>query len=68
MLTLDILLAFELKTTGRCLNLILGGRLMTPAGCRRQDAAVVFAHWESKCPWIGYKQKDPEKDCHRLAL
>ena len=32
-LTLDILLAFELETTGRWLNLILGGKLAPPAGC-----------------------------------
>ena len=32
-LTLDILLAFELETTGRWLNLILGGKLIPPAGC-----------------------------------
>jgi hypothetical protein len=34
-LTLDILLAIELETTGRWLNLILGGKLMPPAGCCR---------------------------------
>ena len=52
---LDILLAFELKTTGICLNLIWGGQMLPPArwcqdvGLLYQLGCLSWIDWRLEC-------------------